>query len=194
MNSALCRQHCGSILNKQHSKHSTTLTALWQYTMNKQRNKHSTTLTSVWQYTMNKQHNKHSTTLTALWQYTINKQHKRHSTTLTALWQYTINKQHNKHSNTLTAVWQYNIYSKHSTTLLSLYLGLARTVYLHRIYGDFPALTTVCTPYILKNVWFWPTPLIPHPPTHPHTIQTTYLQLDWPLENTRCPSARPCRY
>jgi len=40
------------------------------------------------------------------------------------------------------------------------YLGLARTVYTHRIwpmYGDFPAKNTVCTPYIPIHVWFWPT-------------------------------------
>ena len=28
------------------------------------------------------------------------------------------------------------------------------------MYGDFPAKNTVCTPYIPKNVWFWPTLLI----------------------------------
>ena len=26
-----------------------------------------------------------------------------------------------------------------------------------RMYGDFPAKYTVCTPYIPMNVWFWPT-------------------------------------
>jgi hypothetical protein len=26
-----------------------------------------------------------------------------------------------------------------------------------RMYGDFPAKNTVCTPYIPINVWFWPT-------------------------------------
>jgi len=30
------------------------------------------------------------------------------------------------------------------------------TVY-DRMYGDFPAKNTVCTPYIPTNVWFWPT-------------------------------------
>jgi len=30
------------------------------------------------------------------------------------------------------------------------------TVY-DRMYGDFPAKNTVCTPYIPINVWFWPT-------------------------------------
>ena len=28
------------------------------------------------------------------------------------------------------------------------YVGLARFVYLHRMYGDFPAENTICTPYI----------------------------------------------
>jgi len=41
------------------------------------------------------------------------------------------------------------------------WLGLARTVYTHTVYdcmyGDFPAKNTVYIPYILINVWFWPT-------------------------------------
>ena len=38
-----------------------------------------------------------------------------------------------------------------------IWLGLARTVYTHRMYGDFPAKHTVYTPYIPIKVWFWPT-------------------------------------
>ena len=40
-----------------------------------------------------------------------------------------------------------------------IYIGLARTVYVHRIwlYGDFPAKNTVYIPYIRDYVWFWPT-------------------------------------
>ena len=44
---------------------------------------------------------------------------------------------------------------------IDINVGLARTVYLHRVYdrmyGDFPAKTTVCTPYIPINVWLRPT-------------------------------------
>jgi hypothetical protein len=42
------------------------------------------------------------------------------------------------------------------------------------MYGDFPAKTTLRTPYIPKNVWFWPTLQIPsnshlnkYPPLRP---------------------------
>ena len=31
-----------------------------------------------------------------------------------------------------------------------------------RMHGDFPAKNTVYTPYILKNVWFWPTLVMCH--------------------------------
>jgi hypothetical protein len=30
------------------------------------------------------------------------------------------------------------------------------------MYGDFPAKSTVCTPYIPINVWFWPTLVVSH--------------------------------
>jgi len=33
------------------------------------------------------------------------------------------------------------------------------TVY-DRMYGAFPAESTVCTPYIPRNVWFWPALLV----------------------------------
>ena len=42
-------------------------------------------------------------------------------------------------------------------SLDDIYVELARTVYLHRMYGDFPAKNAVYTPYLPMNVRLWPT-------------------------------------
>jgi hypothetical protein len=44
--------------------------------------------------------------------------------------------------------------------VLRVWIGLAITIYLHRmwpVYGNFLAKNTVCTLHIPINVWFWPT-------------------------------------
>jgi hypothetical protein len=65
--------------------------------------------------------------------------------------------------------WQYPFVIWHSwqcarkVVLLCIYVGFARTVYMHRIWPYvwwFPAKNTICTLYIPINVWFWPTLLI----------------------------------
>ena len=67
-----------------------------------------------------------------------------------------------KHTTSINpSLWARTLASHNHPCQLSVltYTGLARTVYLHRIwtYGDFPAKNTVCTLYIPINVWFWPT-------------------------------------
>jgi len=78
---------------------------------------------------------------------------------------------------------------------LHLYLGLARTVYTYTVYdhmyGDFPALNTVCTPYIRINIWFWPTLPIPYRPCNLINSYHKNPTLLWPCHTLPIPSYIP---
>ena len=61
------------------------------------------------------------------------------------------------------------------------------TVY-DRMYGDFPAENTVCTPYTPINVWFWPTLHISYAPragqNHIYTVYVpVFFKVDIPYRS-----------
>jgi hypothetical protein len=60
----------------------------------------------------------------------------------------------------LTVLWNYPEVSSQSDYFLCHFKGwpgpYIRTVH-DRMYGDFPAKNTECTPYLRLDIWFWPT-------------------------------------